>query len=141
MTLFGLFPQIPDLSIDGRKLQRTKYEESIHLRASVRVSSYLASWGADTPFAHLREVVNLVKNIETTNVAMIEESLTTVSCFLQPRECCNSDEIDGVTLQMRDKSMAEQWFHQSDTNFKFSVIVVDITLIIVCVIQALTTKL
>lgn len=42
----------------------SKFEEAYNVRASARMSCFLASWGADTPFANLVDGASLVKNIE-----------------------------------------------------------------------------
>ena len=41
-------------------------EENMSLRASIRMSKYLASWGANRPFARLTDGAALANNIGET---------------------------------------------------------------------------
>lgn len=53
-TLTCVCPQSKDQSLNSRSVPKPRVNDGLKMRASVRMTRYLESWGAVKPFAHLQ---------------------------------------------------------------------------------------
>jgi adenylate cyclase 2 len=99
----------------------------------MRMSTYLSSWGADRPFAHMDNAAALANNIGSTSVAMIKANLTPLSCVCKQSQ--QSKDISCLLLLMNDRQTEWAWLCQTDDGFSYNVLCADVIVVCMFIVQ------
>ncbi|KAK2145293.1 hypothetical protein LSH36_690g04060 [Paralvinella palmiformis] len=114
----------------------------ISQKPTLRMSKYLASWGADRPFAHLIDAGNLANQIGETSVAMMESNLASMFCGCDVRTWCSDvDDISRLSLRLRQSNLEWRWQNSSDHNVKYFFLSADVMIVFLCAVEALTMSI
>ncbi|GFO02692.1 adenylate cyclase [Plakobranchus ocellatus] len=146
----------------NRKLGKTRYHLN-GMRASVRVSKFLETWGVDKPFANLKTSSMVSRVLSLTSLALIDSNIMMnssgidhdlmaadkqqqleINMRLQDRlndinnnscQCRGDSEMHPVWLRFWDAGAERSFSKQSDDMFPFYVIFTFLIFIVIFVIQ------
>lgn len=168
-TFLVIDPRSKDSSLMAPSITKPRVSDGLKMRASVRMTRFLESWGAVKPFAHLqsREEFNTdamvngkghckdipLRSVPTHNPdsrnksqkTKFDEELhdkmtTTINDLSSSKQWVKSEEISGLTLWFTKKDLEMQYRTIEMPNFKYYIGCATFIFICIFIIQMLVTK-
>ncbi|XP_048254952.1 adenylate cyclase type 2-like isoform X2 [Haliotis rufescens] len=145
-----------------QKLARTRFEHT--MRASLKVTKYLETWGIDKPFANLQSTSMVSRVLSLTSLALVDtnfiinssgldQSLLSGDMYLQQEvkvelgkrldqlgggRCLpNNTDVNRVILTFKQQQQEHSYMHQADLMFKYQVACCALIFLSVIIIQAI----
>ncbi|XP_041376073.1 adenylate cyclase type 2-like [Gigantopelta aegis] len=145
-----------------QRLARTRYEGN--MRASVKVTKYLETWGIDKPFSNLKAPSMVSKVLSLTSLALVDTNFIMhsngidhglLNCERQLQDeingqleqklqqlgvgkyCYDNSEMTRVLLRFRQKEREQSYLKEKDRVFNFQVACAGFIFICIIVIQAI----
>ncbi|XP_046557098.1 LOW QUALITY PROTEIN: adenylate cyclase type 2-like [Haliotis rubra] len=146
-----------------QKLARTRFEHT--MRASLKVTKYLETWGIDKPFANLQSTSMVSRVLSLTSLALVDtnfiinssgldqSSLLSGDMYLQQEvkvelgkrleqlgggRCLpNNTDVNRVFLTFKQRQQEYSYMHQADLMFKYQVACCAVIFLCVVIIQAI----
>uniref|UniRef100_A0A8C9QTW0 Adenylate cyclase type 7 n=1 Tax=Scleropages formosus TaxID=113540 RepID=A0A8C9QTW0_SCLFO len=125
-TYLVIDPRSKDPASSQRRLPKPRVNDGLKMRASVRMTRYLESWGAVKPFAHLQSregyIMDAMVNGKLHSKVRQKEgtSMTFSFCVpLLPRQWVKSEELSTFSLWFTKMDLEKQYRAIDLPNFKY----------------------
>ncbi|KAI5088757.1 adenylate cyclase type 7, partial [Silurus meridionalis] len=167
-TYLVIDPRSKDLSQSSRSIPKQRVNDGLKMRASVRMTRYLESWGAVKPFSHLQSREGFIadtmvtsKNrfkdipMRTAPSKMTErnksqktkfdeqlhnEMITTIDELGSSKQWDKSEEISGLTLWFTKRGLEKQYRTTEMSSFKYYISCATFIFLCIFIIQMLVTQ-
>uniref|UniRef100_A0A8C7ZXK3 Adenylate cyclase type 7 n=1 Tax=Oryzias sinensis TaxID=183150 RepID=A0A8C7ZXK3_9TELE len=116
-TYLVIDPRTKDSSLNPRNAPKPRVNDGLKMRASVRMTRYLESWGAVKPFAHLQSrdgfSTDAIVNGKPRHMSKFDEELhnemTTTIDELSSKQWSKSEESGSLALWFPKKDLEKQY--------------------------------
>ncbi|KAK7170357.1 hypothetical protein R3I94_000548 [Phoxinus phoxinus] len=167
-TYLVIDPRSKDLSLMAPSVTKPRVSDGLKMRASVRMTRFLESWGAVKPFAHLqsreefctdamvngkgrckdiplRSVTTKVTERNKSQKTKFDEELhdkmtTTINDLSSSKQWVKSEEISGLTLWFTKRDLEKQYRTIEMPSFKYYIGCATFIFICIFIIQMFVTK-
>ncbi|CAM4525215.1 unnamed protein product [Leuciscus chuanchicus] len=167
-TYLVIDPRSKDPSLMAPSVTKPRVSDGLKMRASVRMTRFLESWGAVKPFAHLqsreefctdamvngkgrckdiplRSVTTKITERNKSQKTKFDEELhdkmtTTINDLSSSKQWVKSEEISGLTLLFTKRDLEKQYRTIEMPNFKYDIGCATFIFICIFIIQMFVTK-
>lgn len=167
-TYLVIDPRSKDTSLMAPSVTKPRVSDGLKMRASVRMTRFLESWGAVKPFAHLqsreefctdamvngkgrckdiplRSVTTKITERNKSQKTKFDEELhdkmtTTINDLSSSKQWVKSEEISGLTLWFTKRDLEKQYRTIEMPSFKYYIGCATLIFICIFIIQMFVTK-
>uniref|UniRef100_A0A3B1IML0 Adenylate cyclase type 7 n=1 Tax=Astyanax mexicanus TaxID=7994 RepID=A0A3B1IML0_ASTMX len=166
-TYLVIDPRSKDPTLSSRSVPKQRVSDGLKMRASVRMTRYLESWGAVKPFSHLQNREAFItdpmgngKNwgkeiaLRTAPLHITErnksqkskfdeelhnEMITTIDELSSSKQWVKSEEISGLTLWFTKRELEKQYRAIDMPSFKYYIVCASFIFLCIFIIQMFVT--
>ncbi|XP_047667649.1 adenylate cyclase type 7 isoform X2 [Tachysurus fulvidraco] len=167
-TYLVVDPRTKDPSQSSRTVPKQRVSDGLKMRASVRMTRYLESWGAVKPFAHLQSREGFINDamvnsktrfkdipMRSTPLKITErnksqktkfdeqlhnEMITTIDELSSSKQWVKSEEISGLTLWFTKRGLEKQYRTTEMSSFKYYICCATFIFLCIFIIQMFVTQ-
>ncbi|XP_066510149.1 adenylate cyclase type 2-like isoform X3 [Hoplias malabaricus] len=166
-TYLVIDPRSKDTSLSSRNVPKQRVNDGLKMRASVRMTRYLESWGAVKPFAHLQSregaITDAMSNgkgrfkdipLRSAPLKITErnksqkskfdeelhnEMITTIDELSSSKQWVNSEEISGLTLWFTKRELEKQYRTIDMPSFRYYITCACFIFLCIFIVQILVS--
>ncbi|XP_060715583.1 adenylate cyclase type 7 isoform X2 [Tachysurus vachellii] len=167
-TYLVIDPRTKDPSQSSRTVPKQRVSDGLKMRASVRMTRYLESWGAVKPFAHLQSREGFINDAMVNSKTRFKdipmrsaplkiternksqktkfdeqlhnEMITTIDELSSSKQWVKSEEISGLTLWFTKRGLEKQYRTTEMSSFKYYICCATFIFLCIFIIQMFVTQ-
>ncbi|KAK2819893.1 hypothetical protein Q7C36_021539 [Tachysurus vachellii] len=167
-TYLVIDPRTKDPSQSSRSVPKQRVSDGLKMRASVRMTRYLESWGAVKPFAHLQSREGFINDAMVNSKTRFKdipmrsaplkiternksqktkfdeqlhnEMITTIDELSSSKQWVKSEEISGLTLWFTKRGLEKQYRTTEMSSFKYYICCATFIFLCIFIIQMFVTQ-